>query len=78
MNTFMNLVKRSLVEERTRVGVGASEGVGALVGASLLPALNSQTGPWPASSSCSPIGLVGELTQGLRRAQDPGAIAIEI
>ena len=78
MNTFMNLVKRFLVEEGTRGGVGASGGVGALVEASSLPALNPRTGPWPASSSYSPMGLAGGLTQGLRQAQDPGAIAMKI
>ena len=62
MNTFINLVKRSSVEERTRDGVGASGGVGALVGASLLLALNPQTEPWPASSSYSLVGSARELT----------------
>ena len=33
------------MEEGTRDGVEASEGVGALVRASLLPALNPQIGP---------------------------------
>ena len=66
------------MEERTKGGVGVSGGVGALVGASLLPALNLRTGLWPASSSCSPVGSVGRLTQGLCRAQDLGAIAMEI
>ena len=74
MNTFINLVKRSLVEEGIRGGVGASGGVEA----SLFPALNPQTGPWPASLSCSLVGLAGELTQGLCQARDPRAIAIEI
>ena len=74
----MNLVKRSLVEERIRGGVGASKGVGALVGASLLPALNRRTRLWPASSSCSPVGLAGGLTQRLCQARDPGAIVMEI
>ena len=78
MNTFMNLVKRFLVEEGTRGGIGASGGVKALIGASLLPVLNLRTGPWPVSSSCSPIGSAGGLTQGLRQIQDLGAIAIEI
>ena len=66
------------MEEGIRGGVGASGGVRALVGASLLPALNPRTGPWPASSSCSPVGSAGGLTWGLCRAQDPGAIAMEI
>ena len=78
MNTFTNLVKRSLVEEGTRGRVGASREVGALVGVLLLPALNSRTGPWSASLSCSPIGLAEGLMQGLRQARDPGAIAMEI
>ena len=78
MNIFMNLVKRFLVEKGTRDGVGASEGVGALVEASSLPALNLQTGPRPARSSCSLVRLAEGLTQGLRQAQDPGAIAMEI
>ena len=72
------MVKRSLVEGRIKGGIGACEGVGALVGASLLPALNSRTGPWPASSSCSPVGLAGGLMQGLRPVRDPGAIAMKI
>ena len=66
------------MEEGTRGGIGASGGVGASVGASSLPALNPRTGPWPASSSCSPVGSAGGLTRGLRRARDPGAIAMEI
>ena len=78
MNTFMNLVKKSLVEEGTRGGVGAFEGIGALVGASLLPALNPWTGPWPASLSYSPVGSAGGLTRGLRQARDLEAIAMEI
>ena len=45
MNTFMNLVKRSLEVKRTRGGVGASGGMRALVGASLLPALDLLTEP---------------------------------
>ena len=78
MNTFINLVKRSLVEERTRGRVGAFRGVKALVGALSLPAVNSWIGPWPASSSYSPMRLAGRLTQELRRARDPGAIVMEI
>ena len=74
----MNVVKRSLVEKRTRGGVKASGGVGALVRASSLPALNLWTEPWPANSSYSPVRLAEGLTQGLRQAQDPGAIAMEI
>ena len=66
MNTFMNLVKKSLVEGGTRGRIRASGGVRASVGASLLPALNPQTGPWPANSSCSSMKSVEELTQGLR------------
>ena len=66
------------MEEGTRGGVGASGRVGALVGASSLPALNPRTRPWPASLSCSPMGSAGGLTQRLRRARDPGAIAMEI
>ena len=59
---------------------GIRDGVRALgkVGASSLPASDLPAGPWRlASSSCSPVGLVGGLLQGLRRAQDFGAIAIE-
>ena len=56
MNTFMNLVKRSLEGRGTRDGVEASGGVGALS----LP--TSDLPPWaPASSSCS-VGLTGGLT----------------
>ena len=78
MNTFMNLVKKSLVKEGTRSGVEASGGVGTLVGASSLPALNSQTGLWPASLFYSPVRLAKGLTQGLRQAQDPKAITMKI
>ena len=66
------------MEEGTRDGVGASGGVGALIEASSLPALNPRTGPWPVSSSCSPVELAERLTQGFRRARDPGAIAMKI
>ena len=66
------------MEEGTRGGVGAFGGVRALVEASLLPALNPRTGLWPASSSYSLVGSAGGLTQGLRQAQDPRAIAMEI
>ena len=78
MNTFMNLVKRSLVEGGTKDGVGASGGIGASLRASLLPALNLQIGSWPASSSCSLMGLARGLTQGLYRARDLGAITMKI
>ena len=64
MNIFMNLVTRSLVEEGIRGGVEAFREVEALVGASLLPALNSPTGFWPASSSFSPVRFARGLTQG--------------
>ena len=74
----MNLMKRSSVERGTRGGVRASKGVGASVGASSLLALNPWTGPWPASSSYSPVGSAEGLIQRLRRAQDPRAIAIDI
>ena len=74
----MNLMKKFLVEERIRGGVGASEGVKALIKASLFPALNPQTESWPASSSCSPMRSVRRLMQGLHQAQDPKAIAIKI
>ena len=78
MNTFMNLVKRSSVKERIRGGIGASGGIGALVKASSLLAFNPRTGLWPASLSCSPVGLARELTQGLYQAQGPEAITMEI
>ena len=59
--------------------MGAFRGVGALVGASSLPTLDLFAGLWaPASSSCSPVGLGGGLTQELQRAQDFGAIATEL
>ena len=74
----MNLVKRSSIKRGTKSGVKASGGIRASVGASLLPALNPQTEPWPASSSYSLVGSARGLTQGLRLAQDPGAIAMEI
>ena len=76
MNTFMNLVKRSLEVGGTKGGVGASGGVEASVGASSLPALDLLTKLWPASSSSSPAGSAGVLTRGLRRVvQDPRAFA---
>ena len=78
MNTFINLVKKSLVKERTRGGVGASKGVRASVRASSFLALNPRTELWLASSSCSPVRSAKGLTRGLRRAQNPGAIVIEI
>ena len=78
MNTFMNVVKRSLMEGGTRGRVRAFGGVEASVEASSLPALNPRIGPWPASSSYSSMGSAGGLMRGLRRAQDPGAIAIKI
>ena len=60
----MNFVKKSLVEE-TKGGVGALEGVRAL----LLPTSDLSTGPWgPASSSCSSMKLVKGLLQGLCQA----------
>ena len=61
----MNLVKRSLVKEETRDGVGAFGGVGASVGASLLLTLNPRTGLWLASSPCSLVELAKGLTQEL-------------
>lgn len=73
----MNMVKRSLVEEEIRGGIGASRGVGALVKAIWLPILDLLPRPWPASSSCSSVGFVGKLRQDLCRAQDLGAIAKE-
>ena len=55
--------------------IGASGGVGA----SLLPASDLLSGLCGlASSFCSPVGSAGRLLQGLRRAQDPGAIAMEL
>ena len=72
MNTFMNLVKRSLEVRGTRGRMEVSGGIGAL----LLPALDPLTGPWtPASSSSCPAGLTELLTQKLQQAQDPEAIA---
>ena len=78
MNTFINLIKRSLIEKGTRDGVGASGEIKALVGASLLPTLNLETELWPASSLYSLVGLVGGLMQGLRRIQNSRAIIMEI
>ena len=67
-------MKRSLIK-RIRDRVEASRGIEALS----LPVFNLLAGPWgPASSSCSPIKLVGGLSQGLCQAQDSGAIAIKI
>ena len=74
----MNLVKKSLIEGGTKGGVGISGGVKALIKALLLLALNPQTGPWPVSSSCSPVELARGLTQKLHRAQDFKAIVMEI
>ena len=75
MNTFMNLVKRSLEVGVTRGGLEASGGVEASVGALLLPALDPLAGVWLASSSSSPARSTGVLTQGLRRVvRDLGAI----
>ena len=73
MNTFMNLMKRSLEVGGTKGGVKASGRVKAL----LLPALDPLAGPWAlASLSSSPAGSTGVLTQRLRQVvQDPGAIA---
>ena len=73
MNTFMNLVKRSLEIGGIRGGVETSGGVGA----SLLPALDLLAGPLvPASSFSSPAKLTGVFTQELRQVvQDLGAIA---
>ena len=77
MNTFMNLVKRSLEVGGTKGGVEASGRVGASVGALLLPVLDLLAGSWvPASLSISLAGSTGVLTRGLRRmVQDLGAIA---
>ena len=77
MNTFMNLVKRSLEVGGTRGGVEASGGVGASVRALLLPALDLLAGPSaPPSLSSYLAGSTGVLTQGLRRVvRDPRAIA---
>ena len=61
--------------EGTRDGVGASR----RVGASLLLTSDLLTGPWGlASSSCSLVGSVGGLLQGLNQAQDPGSVAMEL
>ena len=71
-------MKRSLVEGGIKGEVRASGRVRALVEASLLSALNLWTEPWPVNSFCSPVGSAKGKTQGLRQAQDPGAIAMEI
>ena len=70
MNTFMNLVKRSLEVGGARGGVEASGGVGV----SLLPALDLPGAP--ASSSCSSGMSAGGLMQELCWVvRDPRAIA---
>ena len=66
------------MERGIKDGIRISKGVRALVEALLLPALNSRTGPWPASLSYSPVGLAGRLTQGFHQAQDFRAIAMKI
>ena len=64
-------MKRLLVKEGIKSEIGVFGGVRALVralvGALLLPTLNSLTRPWPTSSSCSPVRLAGELRQRLRQ-----------
>ena len=76
MNTFMNLIKKSLEVRRTIDGVETSKNIRALIGASLLLALDPPTRRLaPASSSSLSAGLIEVLTQGLQRViQDPGAI----
>ena len=60
----MNLVNRFLVEGRTKDGVGASGGVGAL----LLPMLDLFVRPWALGGSSSfSAGSAKILMQGLRR-----------
>lgn len=64
-------MKKSLVEKRSKRGVGASGEIGTL----LLLVLDPSTGLWvPTSSSCSLMGLAEGLIQKLHQAQDPGAI----
>ena len=75
-NTFMNCVKRSLVEEGTKGGVRASRELKASkgVGALLVPILDLVVGPWwSASLSCS-MRLAEGLTQELHQMRDPRAI----
>ena len=68
-------MKRTKGEVRALGGVRALKRVGAL---SLL-AFNLLVGPWgPVSLSCSSMRSAGKLLQGLRQAQDLGAIAMEI
>ena len=75
----MNIVNWSWVGGEMRGRVGASGEIGALVGALLLLVLDSFAGPWVlASSSCSPKGSGRRLMQGLRQAQDTGAIATKL
>ena len=70
----MNFVKKSLVGG-TRGEIGASRGVKALS----LPTSDLPARPWRlASLSCSSVRLAKRLLQGLCRAQDPGAIEMEI
>ena len=79
MNTFINLIKKFLVERGIRGGIRASEGVRTLLRASLLPTLDPFAGFWALPSLfCSSTGLFGGLTEGLRQVQDPRAIAIEL
>ena len=63
----------------TKVGVGASQGVRASVGALLLLALDFLARLWAlASLSYFSAGLIGRLTRGLQQAQNFGALAIEL
>ena len=75
MNTFINLVKRFLVGERTKGGVGASRKIKALVKALLLPTLDFLARLWAPTSSCYfSTRLAKGLTQKLRQIPDLGAI----
>ena len=67
-------MKKSLMGE-VKGKIKASKGVKA----SLLLVFNLFARPWgPTSLFCSLIRLVKRLLQGLRQAQDPGIIGIEI
>ena len=75
----MNFVNKSLAGREMRGRVEASRRVEVLVEASLLLALDLFAGLWaPANSSYFSTGLDRGLMQGLRQAQDPGSIAMEL
>ena len=67
MNTFMNLVKNSLIKGGIRGRIRVFKEVGALVGASLLLTLNLLTKPWPISLSYSLVKSAKGLIQGLHQ-----------